>query len=82
MAKKKLKTEWLVNVSFSYGRLSDNAVRRIGRGEDFGSGYCFIDNKRDLSLGFKTKSGADNSKVRLKDKFGRKVSVQVISLKE
>jgi hypothetical protein len=51
----------------------DRAIEKAVGGLRDGSGFCFFDETRDLSFGFKRGPSAEAAKRRVKAAFGRKV---------
>jgi hypothetical protein len=55
----------------------DTLIRKAVRRDEEGSGYCFLDNRRDMSFQFKTKKGAENAMKRVRQ-LRKRVKCQIL----
>jgi len=64
-----------------YDQEFDRNIKEVVGRESNGSGYCFIDDTRDLDFIFVRLQGLISAKERVKSKLGKKVKIKIYDKK-
>jgi hypothetical protein len=68
---------WIISPKLSNIWERDALIKKAVRRDNVGSGYCFDDNRRDMSFQFKTKKGAENAMKRVRQ-LRKRVKCQIL----